>query len=63
MIGVPVSSKSAVQILSKEVDEVVAVVIPEEFYGVGAFYENFEQVSDEEVMFYLDKFRELRKAG
>ena len=47
----------------KEVDEVVAVLIPEEFYGVDAFYENFEQVSDEEVMFYLNKLRELRMAG
>ena len=63
VIGVPVASKSAVQKLSKEVEEVIAVIIPEEFYGVGAFYENFEQVSDEEVMFYLDKLRELRKAG
>jgi len=45
------------------VDEVVAVIIPEEFYGVGAFYENFEQVSDEEVMFCLNKLSELRKAG
>ena len=63
MIGVPVASKSAVAKLSKEVDEVVAVLIPDEFYGVGAFYEDFEQVSDEEVMFYLDKLRELRKAG
>lgn len=63
VIGVPVASQSAVQKLSKEVDEVVAVIIPEEFYGVGAFYEDFAQVSDEEVMFYLDKLRELRKAG
>jgi putative phosphoribosyl transferase len=62
VIGVPVASSSAVQKLSKEVDEVVAVYIPEEFYGVGAFYEDFEQVSDEEVMYYLDKLRELRKA-
>jgi predicted phosphoribosyltransferase len=63
VIGVPVASKSAVQKLLKEVDEVVAVMIPEEFYGVGAFYDDFEQVSDEEVMFYLDKLRELRKVG
>ena len=63
VIGVPVASKSAVKKLSKEVDEVVAVLIPDEFYGVGVFYEDFEQVSDEEVMFYLDKLRELRKAG
>lgn len=63
IIGVPVASKSAVQKLSKEVDEVVAVMIPEEFYGVGAFYKDFRQVSDEEVMFYLDKLRGLKKAG
>jgi predicted phosphoribosyltransferase len=63
VIGVPVSSQSAVQKLSKEVDEVVALLIPDQFYGVGAFYEDFEQVSDKEVMFYLDKLRELRKAG
>jgi len=63
IIGVPVASQNAVQKLSKEVDEVIAVLIPEEFYGVGAFYENFEQVSDKEVMFYLDKLRALRKAG
>ena len=63
IIGVPVASDSAVRKLSKEVDEIVTVLIPEEFYGVGAFYEDFEEVSDEEVMFYLDRLRELRKAG
>jgi len=63
VIGVPVASRSAVIKLSKEVDEVIAVLIPEEFYGVGAFYENFEQVDDEEVMYYLEKLRELKKAG
>lgn len=63
IIGVPVASQSAVRKLSKEVDELVTVMIPEEFYGVGAFYEDFSQVSDEEVIFYLDKLRELRKAG
>ena len=63
VIGVPVASKTAVQKLSKEVDEIVAVIIPDEFYGVGAFYEDFDQVSDEEVIYYLDKLGELRKAG
>lgn len=63
VIGVPVASQSAVQKLSKEVDEVIAVMTPEVFHGVGAFYEDFEQVSDEEVMYYLDKLRELKKAG
>jgi predicted phosphoribosyltransferase len=63
IIAVPVASANAVEKLSKEVDEFIAVLVPEEFYGVGAFYENFSQVSDEEVLFYLDKLRELRKAG
>jgi predicted phosphoribosyltransferase len=63
VIGVPVASKVAMEKLSKEVDEAVAVLVPEEFYGVGAFYEDFEQVSDEEVLYYLDKLNELRKTG
>lgn len=63
VIGVPVASKSAIEKLSKEVDEVVAVLVPDQFYGVGGFYEDFNQVSDEEVLFYLDRLRELRKAG
>jgi Phosphoribosyl transferase domain/BON domain len=45
VIGVPVASKSALQKLAKEVDEVVAVLVPDEFYGVAAFYEDFGQVS------------------
>ena len=63
IIAVPVASSTAVEKLSKEVDELIAVLVPEEFYGVGAFYEDFRPVSDEEVMFYLDKLRTLRKAG
>ena len=30
-------------------DEVVAVIVPEEFYGVGQWYEDFSQTTDEEV--------------
>ena len=63
IIAVPVASKSAVNKLAKEVDEVVVVYIPDPFYGVGAFYEDFEQVTDEEVIYYLEKMRELKKAG
>jgi len=63
VIGVPVASKSAFEKLSKEVDEVIAVLVPELFYGVGAFYKDFEQVNDEEVLFYLNKLREVEKAG
>lgn len=62
VIAAPVASASAVEKLTPEVDEVVALYVPWEFYGVGAFYDYFEQVTDEEVLYYLDKLRELRQA-
>ena len=63
IIAVPVASSSAIRMLAKEVDEIVVVYVPDQFYGVGAFYDDFEQVTDEEVMYYLEKMRELKKAG
>ncbi|HOZ68657.1 MAG TPA: phosphoribosyltransferase family protein [Chitinophagaceae bacterium] len=63
VIAAPVASEPAVEMLAKEADEVIVLLIPSEFYGVGAFYEDFRQVSDEEVMYYLNKLKELRKAG
>ena len=63
ILAVPVASALAVEKLSKQADEVVALIIPEEFYGVGAFYENFSQVSDDEVLEYMDKWRHLKKTG
>ncbi len=60
VIAVPVASESAVEKLSEVADEVVVLMIPPAFFGVSAFYENFEQVSDEEVIFLMDK---LKKAG
>lgn len=63
VIAVPVASDTAVEKLSKTVNEIVAVVIPEEFYGVGAFYEDFEQVNDDRAMIYINRLNELRRAG
>jgi predicted phosphoribosyltransferase len=61
VVAAPVASRSAVDKLLKEVDEVAIVDIPEYFTGVGAFYDNFEQVEDEEVLWYLSKLRENNK--
>jgi putative phosphoribosyl transferase len=35
--------------LRKTADDVVAVIVPEEFYGVGQWYEDFSQTTDTEV--------------
>jgi len=63
VVAVPVAAKESVKKLASEADEVIAVLIPGEFYGVGAFYKNFSEVSDDEVIFYLDKLRKQRIAS
>lgn len=64
VVAAPVASANAVQKLRKEVDDVVAVLVPQVFYGVGAFYEDFEQVTDDEVIYYLERLRkEMKKVG
>lgn len=58
VVAVPVAPRDAVVRLSEAADEVVCLYIPEEFYGVGSFYENFEQVYDEEVQAYIERYRQ-----
>jgi len=47
---VPTAAGSAYRELRPEVDELVALMRPEPFYGVGASYEDFSQMSDAEVI-------------
>ena len=49
VVAVPVAPPSTCTVLRAEADEVVCLVTPEPFFGVGAWYEDFEQVSDETV--------------
>jgi len=58
VLAVPVASQSAIDKLLPEVDEIVCPLVPEVFYGVGAFYEKFSQVTDEDVIYYIEKHRQ-----
>lgn len=49
VVGVPVAPLAAVQRLKREVDDLACVKMPETFYAIGQFYEDFAQVSDREV--------------
>ncbi len=60
VIAVPVASSAAVKKLSKNADEVISVLIPDIFHGVGRFYKDFNQVSDEEVIYYLQQLDNLK---
>jgi putative phosphoribosyl transferase len=48
-VGVPVSSPGVCARFEPEVDEIVCIRTPEPFLAVGAWYDDFPQVSDEEV--------------
>lgn len=53
-VAVPIIPKDTYRELQKIADEVIAVDVPENFLGaVGAYYENFEQVEDREVLAIL----------
>jgi putative phosphoribosyl transferase len=50
VVAAPVGSQQAVRMLGEEADEVICASIPEDFLGVGAWYEDFSPVSDEQVL-------------
>jgi putative phosphoribosyl transferase len=55
VIAVPVAPSSTCNRLRSEVDDLVCLTMPEPFYGVGQFYFDFSQVSDQEVNELLDR--------
>lgn len=50
VVAVPVAPAAAIARFEQLVDEVVCLLVPPYFQAVGQFYEEFEQVSDEEVI-------------
>jgi putative phosphoribosyl transferase len=49
VVAVPVSSQEACDEFRSEVDDIVCAVTPRPFRGVGMWYEDFTQTTDEEV--------------
>jgi putative phosphoribosyl transferase len=49
VVGVPVGAAATCAALRPEVDDVVCVVMPEPFLGVGVWYADFHQITDAEV--------------
>lgn len=63
VVAVPVASIEAVERIKKEVDNFICLYTPELFFGVGGFYEDFSQTSDEEVMMLLKELNARGKAA
>ena len=50
VVAVPVSSPIAARKIQQEADELVVLDTPANFYAVGAYYESFPQLTDDEVI-------------
>ncbi|HSK65834.1 MAG TPA: phosphoribosyltransferase [Anaerolineales bacterium] len=57
IVAVPVAAPQAIRLLRPRVDEAVYVIAPEHFEGVGKWYEDFSQTTDEEVQTLLSNWR------
>ena len=53
VVAVPVGARETCARLSRVADEVVSVEMPEPFYAVGAWYDDFSQMTDDEVATHL----------
>ena len=60
ILALPVCSPEALELLRREADEIVCLQAPRTFYGVGQWYRDFSQVSDEEV---IDELRNPTRAA
>ena len=49
VVAAPVAARSACAALGRVADACICVAIPEPFYGVGQWYSDFEQTTDEQV--------------
>lgn len=58
VLAIPVAPPSAVAMLRREVDELVCLATPEDFFAIGTYYDDFRQVSDDDVRRLLAEHRQ-----
>jgi putative phosphoribosyl transferase len=57
VVAVPTASPEKCEEFEDEVDEVVCAVTPQPFFGIGYWYNDFSQTTDEEVRQILERAR------
>ena len=62
VVAVPVGAPETCQEIDSEVDETICAIMPAAFHGVGQFYKDFSQTTDEEVRELLEKAKQAEKA-
>lgn len=54
-VAVPIAPPETCEMFEHEVDQIVCAATPEPFFGVGLWYENFDQTTDTEVQELLSR--------
>jgi putative phosphoribosyl transferase len=57
VLAVPVGAARTVRAMEAEADDVVVLAVPRSFHAVGQYYDHFEQLTDEDVISWLDRMR------
>jgi putative phosphoribosyl transferase len=60
ILAVPVAPVETIEALRKEVDQIVCLAMPDPFWAIGAFYSDFRQVDDRDVLRLLDRAASLQ---
>lgn len=61
VVAVPVGAQETCRLFEGEVDEIVCGKTPEDFRAVGAWYDDFTQTTDEEVVQLIDEIAHRQK--
>jgi predicted phosphoribosyltransferase len=61
IVAVPTSARDSLARLDAVADCVVVIETPEPYFGVGAWYADFSQLTDDEVLGYLERSRREEK--
>jgi putative phosphoribosyl transferase len=63
VLAVPVGARDTIDSLRAEVDHLVCLYAPEDLVAIGAFYQDFRPISDDEVLELLRRAAEERSRG
>ena len=63
VVAVPVASRESLDLIQREVDEVICLLVPDFFYSVSVWYSDFRQTTDGEVITLLKSAAESLPAS
>jgi putative phosphoribosyl transferase len=63
VLAVPVAAAATAKVLAPELERLVCLKTPQELYAIGLWYDDFTQVTDDEVVALLERARQRQPAA